>query len=60
MGRIRITDKKPIKSILRMYVKLGTHLLECEYGIERTNVSDFFKNSNLKGSDLKWRFQKIS
>lgn len=44
--------------LLRMYVKLGTHLLECEYGEERTSVSDAFKNPNLKKTGFKVVFPK--
>ena len=44
--------------LLKMYVKLGTHLLECEYGEERTSVSDAFKNPNLKKTGFKVAFPK--
>lgn len=31
----------------KLYLKIGEHTLECEYGIERTSVSDYFQNPNL-------------
>ena len=31
-----------------LYLKVGDKTVKCQYGIERTSVSDFFQNENLK------------
>lgn len=31
-----------------LYLKVGDKTIKCQYGIERTSVSDFFQNENLK------------
>ena len=31
-----------------LYLKAGDKIIRCQYGIERTSVSDFFQNENLK------------
>lgn len=35
------------KPLSALYVKLGEKLVKCDYGSERTGVSDFFNNSDL-------------
>jgi hypothetical protein len=39
-----VDAERPLKSL---YVKIGESLFECEYGIERTSVSDHFNNPDL-------------
>lgn len=31
-----------------LYLKIGDRIVQCDYGIERTSVSDYFQNENLK------------
>jgi len=31
-----------------LYLKVGDKIIKCQYGLERTSVSDFFQNENLK------------
>lgn len=41
------------KPLSGLYLKAGDRTLKCEYGIERTSVSDFFQNPDLKMTGFK-------
>lgn len=41
-------DFKVNKPLSALYLKIGDNILQCQYGIERTSVSDYFQNENLK------------
>lgn len=36
------------KPLSALYLKVGEHMLQCQYGIERTSVSNHFQNEDLK------------
>lgn len=46
------------KPLSKLYLKLGERVLECEYGGERTSVSDVFQNPDLKNTGFKVCFPK--
>lgn len=43
----------------KLYLKIGEHILECNYGIERTSVSDYFQNQDLKMTGFSITFPKV-
>ncbi len=46
------------KPLSKLYLKIGKRTLECSYGIERTSVSDYFKNEDLKMTGFSVTFPK--
>ncbi len=46
------------KPLSKLYLKIGERTLECKYGIERTSVSDYFQNQDLKMTGFSITFPK--
>lgn len=46
------------RPLSKLYLKIGERILECNYGIERTSVSDYFQNQDLKMTGFSVTFSK--
>lgn len=49
-------DFHALKPLQELYLQVGSHVIQCNYGIERTGVSDHFQNIDLKDTGFSVTF----